>query len=141
MLINPIIIIFSAAILVFAVIFCILNKPKKPVLSGFALLILVFFLSCTYMIYLMFAALENQSFQIDFVEKIVRFITANDIISEISLEKSFDVFKTIDIIMIVLSIVFLLYDVNMIFLKNDEKHTPDNTEINTHDLKGNNTVL
>lgn len=140
MLINPIILIFSVAALVFTVIFCILNKPKKPVLSGLTLVILLFFLACTYMIYLMFIAVEDKTFQIDFVEKMVLFITASKTISETALEASFDVFKTIDIIMIMLSVLFLLYDVHTIFLKNNTDNDITSIESNNNQPKGNNTA-
>ena len=88
----------------------------------------------------MFIAVEDKTFQIDFVEKMVLFITASKTISETALEASFDVFKTIDIIMIMLSVLFLLYDVHTIFLKNNTDNDITSIESNNNQPKGNNTA-
>ncbi len=118
MVINPILIIITLAISIYTVIFCMLNKPQKPVLSGVFLALLVVYLICTYMINLMFTAISDQSYQVDFINKIVCFITATDTLTELSLEYSFEIFKIIDICLMCLSIGFLVWDIRSIFIVN-----------------------
>ena len=123
MVINPILIIITLAISIYTIIFCMLNKPKKPVLSGVFLALLVVYLICTYMINLMFTAVSDQSYQVDFINRIVCFVTATDTLTELSLESSFEIFKIIDICLMCLSMGFLVWDIRSIFIVNKSDDT------------------
>lgn len=131
MYINPIVIIISAAILFFAVIFCVLNKPKKPILSGVLILLLLFFIASTYMIDIMFTSISDQSYKMDFLNKIVCFVTATDTLTEASLEQSFSVFKTFDIVLMAITIIVLILDIHTIFFKSNNRKVASDIEDNT----------
>lgn len=122
MYINPIVIIISAAVLFFAIIFCVLNKPKKPILSGVLLILLLFFIASTYMIDIMFTSVGDQSYKADILNKIVCFVTATDILTETSLEKSFSIFKTFDIVLMTITIIVLILDTHSIFFRSNKKN-------------------
>ena len=131
MYINPIVIIISAAILFFAIIFCVLNKPKKPILSGVLLILLSFFIASTYMIDITFTSISDQSYKMDLLNKIVCFVTATDTLTEASLEQSFNVFKTFDIVLMGITIIVLILDIRTIFFNSNHIKVESDIEKNT----------
>lgn len=115
-MINPIIIIISAALLLSVAAICIINKPKKPFITGTLILILICYVFFTFLIDSSITSLntgETNSF--------IGFITMNDTITYDALAASFRTFMIIDIGLIASALLSLFLEIMFILKKNSKK--------------------
>ena len=115
-MINPIIIIAGAAVLLSVFAACIINKPKKPVLTGTVIVILICFVVFTFMIDNAITALNTNE-----TDAFVCFLTMSDKPTYDSLAASFNTFMCFDIGLIAASLVTLFFEIVTILRKHPEK--------------------
>lgn len=121
MLINPIVVIAATAILLCVFIYCIINKPTKPIFTGVSIGMLILFLLMTTMINIgMGASIGDPSFTKAIIGT-VGFLTAQSSPTSVQLENSFFVYSMIDIGLIVISVVSMFIEVRHIFSFNNKK--------------------
>lgn len=122
MLINPILIIVCAAALLFACIFCVVNRPTKPIFTGVIIFFLLLFSLMTLFINVQLstppvAATTTGSSQTIF-SVIVSFITATEFPTQQQLTEVFSLFCVIDVVLVVAVCVCMLFDVRSLISKN-----------------------
>ena len=116
MVISPILIIIISAILVATLVFYLINKPKIPVFTGlflFLLLISVFF---TFALNVELSSANNSlSLENNFIKSVVTFITMEINPKTQLLQDSFSLFCTIDIVLIVTSVIISVLEMKILF--------------------------
>lgn len=116
MVISPILIIIISAILVATLVFYLINKPKIPVFTGlflFLLLISVFF---TFALNVELSSANNSlSLENNFIKSVVTFITMEINPKTQLLQDSFSLFCTIDIVLIVASVIISVLEMKILF--------------------------
>lgn len=115
-MINPIVIIVSTALILSVIVVYIFNKPKKPILTGTFILLLICFVIITWIIDNTISSFNSTQQFMD----IVKFITMLNNPTYTQLENAFDLFMVIDIIFFVLSLISLLFEA-MNILKKDRQ--------------------
>ena len=115
-MINPIIIIISAAVFLSMVSVAIINKPKKPIVTGTIIVILICYVVFTFMIDNTLSSLAKGD-----PNPFVCFLTINDEPSYTSLAESFRVFMCCDIILIAGALLSLFIEMMLILRKGAEK--------------------
>ncbi len=115
-MINPIVIIISAAILLSVIAVCIINRPKKPFITGTLILLLIAFVIFTFMI-----DSEINSLGKSDPNSFIGFITMNDVMTYDSLGDSFHTFMIIDMGLIAASLLSLFTEIMIILRKNSKK--------------------
>lgn len=115
-MINPIIIITAAALLLAVIAVCIINKPKKPVITGTVILILICFVVFTFVIDNSISALGTKP-----PNSFVCFLTMNEAPDYEELATSFRTFMTIDMGLIVFSLASLFFEILLILRKDSKK--------------------
>ncbi len=111
-MINPVTIIAGAALFLSVFAACVINRPKKPVLTGTVIVILVCFVVFTFMIDNAITALntnENDAF--------VGFLTMSDKLTYDGLSASFNTFMCFDIALIAASLITLFVEMVIILRK------------------------
>ncbi len=116
MVISPILIIIISATLVATLVFYLINKPKIPVFTGlflFLLLISVFF---TFALNVELSSANNSlSLENNFIKSVVTFITMEINPKTQLLQDSFSLFCTIDIVLIVTSVIISVLEMKVLF--------------------------
>lgn len=116
MVISPILIIIISAILVATLVYYLINKPKIPVFTGlflFLLLISVFF---TFALNVELSSANNSlSLENNFIKSVVTFITMEINPKKQLLQDSFSLFCTIDIVLIVTSVIISVLEMKILF--------------------------
>ncbi len=116
MVISPILIIIISAILVATLVFYLINKPKIPIFTGlflFLLLISVFF---TFALNVELSSANNSlSLENNFIKSVVTFITMEINPKKQLLQDSFSLFCTIDIVLIVTSVIISVLEMKILF--------------------------
>ena len=116
MVISPILIIIISATLVATLVFYLINKPKIPVFTGlflFLLLISVFF---TFALNVELSSANNSlSLENNFIKSVVTFITMEINPKQQLLQDSFSLFCTIDIVLIVTSVIISVLEMKILF--------------------------
>lgn len=111
MLVNPVLIIVSLALIVFLLFYCIINKPKKPVMTLLFIVLLIIFISCTAILNdaltpnLKNVEADNQ------LQRLLPFITTVKRPTLEQYELSFHHFKVIDICLFVAAIVSMILEI------------------------------
>lgn len=117
-MINPIIIIVASAIFLSILVIYIFNKPKKPIMTGTLIILLVCFVMMTWFIDISISSFNSANSN-QFAD-IVNFIIMIDNPTYIQLEDSFNLFMIIDIVLFALSFISLLLEAINI-LKKDRR--------------------
>lgn len=115
-MINPIVIIVSAALFLAALAICIINRPKKPVVTGMVILILIGFVFFTFLIDNAITTLNNGS-----PDAFVCFLTMNDKPGYYDLASSFRTFMLVDMGLIAASLLSLFVEILLILRKGSNK--------------------
>lgn len=115
-MINPVIIILSAALILSVMSVCIINKPKKPIVTGSVLVVLICFVVFTFLIDNAIPTLETGEFP-----PFICFITMNDKLTYDGLSSSFNTFMYIDIVLIAASLLTLFTEMMLILRKGPTK--------------------
>lgn len=126
-MINPIVVILLVAFLLCFFVFCVLNKPKKPIMTGAVLVAITIFLFLTNCIDNAIASASTMS---DFEKNLVAFITLSSTGKSIELENSFKIFASIDIALFVVAILSMVIELRSILSSFYSKHkTPSPEDI------------
>lgn len=121
MLINPIIVIAATAILLCVFIYCIINKPTKPIFTGVSIGMLIVFLVLSTLLNLgMGASIGDPAFT-RAIGGLVSFLTGQGSPTSNQLENSFFIYSLIDIALVVISVVSMFIEVRHIFSFNKKK--------------------
>lgn len=115
-MINPIVIIIGAAILLAMLTVCIINKPKKPIVTGTIIFILVCFIMFTFLIDNAILSIKTSS-----PDSFICFLTMNNAPVYNDLAVSFDTFVKFDIALIAASLISLFIEMLFILRKGQDK--------------------
>lgn len=115
-MINPIVIIVTAALLLSVLVIYIFNRPQKPIITGTLIFVLICFVLTTWLID---NAISSFSSTHQFMG-LVSFVTMLDNPTYTQLEESFDTFMVIDIVLFILSLISLILEA-MNILKSDRR--------------------
>lgn len=116
-MINPVMIIAASAVVLSAFVISLLNKPKLPIVTGALIIVLIFYVSVTFMLdnaIVSFASSEKIS---DFIQ----FVVINHSPTYIELEDSFKVLMVMDTSVFLMSIAALFAETLIILKKDSEK--------------------
>lgn len=121
MLVNPILIIISLALIVFLLFYCIVNRPKKPIMTLLFILLLIVFIGCTFV--LNNALTPNQGYILSgsHWQGMVPFITSVKRPTMEQCEQSFQTYKIIDICLFIAAITAMVIEVWTILVRPDKK--------------------
>lgn len=112
-MVNPIVIIILAAYVLSFLVLRIVVKPKKPILTGALLFILILFVIFTSMID---TAIYGSKLMQDFEKSLVSFVTSTSISDTFMLEKAFNTFAWIDIGLFAVTIVSMCFELRTILI-------------------------
>ena len=115
MSVNLVFLIAAAAVMVLALVFCLVNKPKKPLFTGTSIIVLLIFILATEMINMGLSTPTLFSLPQEFVSAMVGFLTGHSSPTTAQLEQAFRVYMYIDIGLIVGCVVSLIVEVRSIF--------------------------
>lgn len=121
MSVNLVFFIAAAAVLMLVLVFCLINKPKKPLFTGATLIILIIFLFATELINMGLSTPTITALPHDFVNAMVGFLTGETSPTTVMLEQAFNVYKYIDIGLMSLCVLSLIAEVRSIFTLNPKK--------------------
>ena len=114
-MINPIVIIVSAALFLSMTAIALINKPKKPVVTGTVILILIVFVFFTFHIDNAITTLEKND-----ANGFIYFLTMSDHLTYESLSGSFNTFMCMDIALIAGALLSLFIEILLILRKGAE---------------------
>lgn len=112
-MINPIVVIIFAALVLSTIVLYIFIRPKKPILTGVFLVILILLVISTVMID---SAISGADMMNNFEGAIVSFITTADIKDTLSLEKSFEIFACFDIAAFIATVISMCFELRTVLL-------------------------
>lgn len=115
MLINPVLVIAAAAVILCIFIFCIINKPAKPLFTGTSIVMLIVFLIFTAVINLSLSSSSGDSGIANVANAVTGFLTGQSGPTSIQLEQSFQIFAYIDIGLILTCVLSMIIEVRRIF--------------------------
>ncbi|MBQ9461981.1 MAG: hypothetical protein IJU51_08740 [Clostridia bacterium] len=116
-MINPIVIIVSAAVILSMLSVAIINKPKKPVVTGSVIVVLIGFVIFTFMIDRSISTLSSGE-----INPFVCFLTMNDRPTYDSLAEAFNTFMCFDVVLIAASLIILFIEIMLILRKGAVKN-------------------
>lgn len=119
--VNLVFLFAAGAVLALALVFCLVNKPKKPLFTGTTLIILIIFLLSTELINMGLSTPTIISLPQGFVNAMVGFLTAQNSPNTVTLEQAFNIYMYIDIGLIALCIISLIVEVRSIFTLTPKK--------------------
>ncbi|HHZ06779.1 MAG TPA: hypothetical protein GX401_08370 [Clostridiales bacterium] len=112
MVISPVVIIICAAIIIFTIIFYIINRPRKPIFTGVLLFLLLGFALMTLAVNGQLSVMGSTAIATKNATNIlVSFITLSDNPSQQILTQSFDLFCKIDIGLIIAVVISMTIEV------------------------------
>ena len=115
-MINPVIIIVGAALILSVLSVCIINKPKKPIVTGTVLVVLICFVVFTYMIDNAITDIEKGG-----ASPFVYFLTMSEKLTYEGLAASFNTFMGFDIALLAGSLLTLFAEMLLILRKGAKK--------------------
>lgn len=115
MSVNLVFFIAAAAVMALVLVFCLVNKPKKPIFTATTLIILLIFLLSTEMINMGLSTPTITALPQDFINALVGFLTASTAPTTALLEQAFNIYMYIDIGLMVICIISLIIEVRSIF--------------------------
>lgn len=116
-MINPVVVIISISFLLSMLVVCVINKPRKPVMTGSIILLLIFYISVTFIID---GAITGTGINEQFGD-FVKFLVMSDIPSYEELSDSFRTFMKIDISLVAITLVSMFIEIMLIFRKESKK--------------------
>ena len=111
-MINPIVIIVSAALFLSVMAIALINKPKKPVVTGTIIVILIGYVIFTLMIDNTLSALDKGD-----PNGFVCFLTMSEHLTYEGLSQSFNTFMYLDIALIIGALLSLFVEILLILRK------------------------
>lgn len=121
LLINPILIIVSVALILFVLFFYVINRPKKPLFTLVLILLLIIFISCTMLLNNVLTPNQGYLISGNTLKKLLPLIISVSHPTMEQCEQAFEIFKTIDICLFVATIVSMIAEVWNLFLRPNKK--------------------
>lgn len=119
--VNLVFLFAAGAVLALALVFCLVNKPKKPLFTGTTLIILIIFLLSTELINMGLSTPTIILLPQGFVNAMVGFLTAQNSPNTVTLEQAFNIYMYIDTGLIALCIISLVVEIRSIFTLTPKK--------------------
>ena len=116
-MINPIVIIITVSVILSMIVVCVINKPRKPLMTATMILLLIFYLSVTFVIDSAITGIGGN----EQLYRVVGFIVMNDTPSYDELAESFKTFMTLDITLVITALVSMLGEIMLIFRKESKR--------------------
>lgn len=113
---NPIVIIITISLILSVLVICVINKPKKPIITGTVIFILICYVAITFLIDSAITGMGNN----DSFNGLVHFLVMNESPSYDDLADSFQAFMKMDISLIVTALISLFMEI-MVILRKDSK--------------------
>lgn len=111
-MINPIVVIISAALILSMISVSLINKPQKPLVTGTVIVVLIGFVVFTFMIDRALSTISSGD-----MNGFVCFLTMNQQPTYESLAESFNTFMYFDIVLIAASLITLFIEIMLILRK------------------------
>lgn len=119
---SPILIIISAAVLLFAFIYCIINRPRKPVITGVLLFMLLAYVLMTFSVNIELSSSGvNSLTSHNFISGVVSFISMKSEPTVQQLTNLFSSLCKVDVCLIIATIVSMVIEVKNLFSQNKNK--------------------
>ena len=116
-MINPIVIIITISIILSVLVICVINKPKRPIISGTVIFVLICYVIMTFILdNAIMGATFNDSFG-----GFISFLVMSDSPSYDEMSDSFSTFMTIDILLIIASLATFFGEMLLILRKDYRK--------------------
>ena len=119
--INPIVVIAATTIMLCVLIYCIINKPTKPIFTGVSIGMLIVFLILSTLINMGMGSGGGDASFNRMLGGVVGFLTAQNNPTSAQLEGSFFIYAMIDIALIIISVVAMVIEVKHIFTFSGKK--------------------
>ncbi len=115
-MINPIVIIITISIILSVLVICVINKPKRPIITGTIIFVLVCYVIMTFI-------LDNAitGMTVGDSSGFVSFLVMSDSPSYEELSDSFRTFMNIDISLIAVAVVSFFAEIMLILRKDYQK--------------------
>lgn len=119
MVISPVILIVCAAILLSACIFCLVNRPRKPIFTGVLIVLLLSFAFMTLAVNMQLSSPGASNFASPtFIAAVVSFITLSPMPTQQQLNDAFSLLAKIDIGLILAIIISMFFEVKSLLKQN-----------------------
>lgn len=112
-MINPIVIIITISLILSLIVVCVINKPRKPLMTAGMIILLVFYLTVTFVIDSAIAGTGGNE-QLD---RFISFVVMNDTPSYDDLAESFRTFMMLDITLVITALLSMFFEIMLIFRK------------------------
>lgn len=120
--ISPILIIISAAVLLFAIIYCVINRPRKPVFTGVLIFMLLAYVLMTFSVNIKLSSSGTNTLAGNgFISGIVSFIamTSNPTVQQLT--NLFSSLCKVDVCLIIATIISMIIEIKNLFSQNKSK--------------------
>ena len=114
MVISPFVLIISVAILIFTLIYCIKNRPNKPLFTGVCIIMLLIFLLFTYIINIGISNTSNVSNN-QFILFMMSILFINQSTNINMAEDAFNAYAITDVCLISLCVISMVIEVKYLF--------------------------
>lgn len=119
MSISPILIIISVAILLFTIIYCIINRPRKPVFTGVLIFMLLAYVLMTFSVNIKLSSSgANTLASNSFISGFVSFISMKSNPTVQQLTALFSSLCKVDVCLIIATVVSMIIEIKNLFLQN-----------------------
>ena len=116
-MINPIVIIITVSFILSIIVLCVINKPRKPIITAAMILLLIFYLTVTFMIDSAITGTGGN----EQLKGFISFIVMKDNPSYNELAASFNTSMKFDIVFVVTALLSMLGEIMLIFRKDTKK--------------------
>ena len=115
-MINPIVIIITISIILSVLVICVINKPKRPIITGTVIFVLICYVIMTFI-------LDNAitGMQVGDINGFISFLVMSYSPSYEALSDSFRTFMTIDISLIIAALATFFSEMLLILRKDYQK--------------------
>ena len=116
-MINPIVIIITISIILSVVVIYVINKPKRPIITGTVIFVLI----CYVMITFALDSAINGMTANENLNSFISFLVMSDSPSYEELSDSFKTFMTIDVSLIIVALLSFFGEIMLILRKDYQK--------------------
>ena len=116
-MINPIVIIITVSVILSVVAVCVINKPRKPLITAAMILILILYLAVTFIIDSAIAGTGGN----EQLEGFISFIVMKEKPDYNELAESFNTFMKFDIAFVVIALLSMFGEIMLIFRKDSKR--------------------
>lgn len=114
---NPILLVVTVALIVFGVIYCMIVRPRKPLLTAIFLFLLVVYLFFTFIVNNAVTPSEMNTFFSSHINKLLPFITYHEAPSSEVCLRSFYLYQRMDVLLFLGVVISLAIEIYQILIK------------------------